>query len=120
MSPWRTAALGGVLATLAYACWLFPLLAPGPTAPDLTLPLRALVWVQCLALIVLLPGTLAGPGAVGLTAMAPAPPQNMTVAGATAVPSPRPLPEGGGELERAPGATFTVRQAYSRNRRTSG
>ncbi|WP_418219910.1 SUMF1/EgtB/PvdO family nonheme iron enzyme [Candidatus Thiodictyon syntrophicum] len=26
-----------------------------------------------------------------------------------AVPSPRPLPEGEGELERAPGATFTVK-----------
>jgi 5-oxoprolinase (ATP-hydrolysing) len=45
---------------------------------------------------------------VYLTAMAPAPPQNMKVAAAMAVPSPRPLPEGGGELERAPGATFTV------------
>ena len=44
-----------------------------------------------------------------LTALAPAPPRTMKVAGAMAVPSPRPLPEGEGEVERAPGATFTVK-----------
>jgi hypothetical protein len=66
VSPWRASALGGVLATLAYAFWLFPLLAPGPTAPDLGLPLHVLVGVQALALIVLLPVTMAGAGGVGL------------------------------------------------------
>lgn len=46
-----------------------------------------------------------------LTTMAPAPLQNVNVAGAMAVPSPRPLPEGEGALERAPGATLSVRVA---------
>ena len=43
---------------------------------------------------------------LGLTAMAPAEPQNVKVAGAMAVPSPCPLPGGEGEPERAPGATL--------------
>jgi AsmA protein len=54
-------------------------------------------------------GGMAGTLHIDLTAMAPASPQNMKVAGAMAVPSPRHLPAGEGEVGRAPGATFTVR-----------
>ena len=42
------------------------------------------------------------------TAKAPARPQTIKVAGALAVPSPRPLPAGEGALEPAPDATFMV------------
>ena len=49
-------------------------------------------------------------GSDGLTAMSPAPPRKLKVADAMAVPSPRPLAEGEGELERAPGATFRVKR----------
>jgi hypothetical protein len=57
---------------------------------------------------------LAGPGPPRynvdrLTAMAPAPPRKMKVAGALAVPLPDPPPIGEGEVERAPGAAFTVK-----------
>ncbi|WP_295396204.1 DnaJ domain-containing protein [uncultured Thiodictyon sp.] len=48
------------------------------------------------------------PETAGLTAMAPAPPRKMKVAGTVAVPPPPAPPIGEGEVERAPDATLTV------------
>ncbi|WP_295392837.1 hypothetical protein [uncultured Thiodictyon sp.] len=60
-----------------------------------------------------------GPGeallehATPVTAMAPAPPRQMKVAGAGRSPTPPTPTRGEGDLERAPGATFTVKDLGS-------
>jgi hypothetical protein len=62
MNPWRSALLGGVTAFLALSLWLTGQLLPGPVPPAPGQAHRVLLWVQALAVALLLPAAAADDG----------------------------------------------------------
>jgi hypothetical protein len=68
VSPWRAALVGGLIYGTAYGIWLIGGLQAGPQPPDLVPSYRALLWLQVLAPLLLLPA-LGPPRAAPLEAL---------------------------------------------------
>jgi hypothetical protein len=68
VSPWRAALVGGLIYSTAYGLWLIGGLQAGPQPPDLAPAYRALLRLQVLAPLLLLPA-LGPPRAAPLDAL---------------------------------------------------